>query len=151
MARALDVARYMIHLNNLGNAPRTSLTNLKIQKLLYYTFGMHRVIYGENLFNESISAWKYGPVVKEVYDAFKKYGYSNIEDDYWYEDYNITENEENAIVNTWKQLGQLPANILVEMTHNETPWLDAWRNDYNKVIEPRVIEEYFRQNYVATV
>ncbi|MDQ0999777.1 putative phage-associated protein [Neobacillus niacini] len=151
MARALDVARYMIHLNNRVNAPQTSLTNLKIQKLLYYAFGMHRVMTnGENLFNENVSAWKYGPVIKEVYDAFKKYGYSDIEDDYWYEDFNLTPREINTIENTWDQLGQLPANVLVEMTHRETPWIEAW-NNYNKEINPNIIEEYFRQNYVAAV
>lgn len=150
MARALNVARYMIHLNNSKNAP-TNLTNLKIQKLLYYSFGMHRVINDENLFDENIYAWKYGPVIKEVYDVYKKYGYSNIEDDYWYEDYNLTEEEEITIQNTWEQLGQLPANVLVEMTHNENPWIDAWNNNYNKIINPNIIEEYFRQNYVAAV
>lgn len=151
MARALNVARYMIHLNNQGDTQINNLTNLKIQKLLYYAFGMHRVTNGENLFDESIIAWKYGPVIKEVYDAFKKYGYSNIEDDYWYEDFDLTEEEENTIENTWEQLGQLPANVLVEMTHNEAPWINAWNNNYNKAIDPNIIEEFFQQNYVAAV
>jgi uncharacterized phage-associated protein len=148
MARALDVARYMIHLNNRVNAPQTSLTNLKIQKLLYYAFGMHRVTNGENLFDERIFAWKYGPVVREVYDVFKKYGYSDIEDDYWYDDYDLTPEEINTIENTWRQLGQLPANVLVEMTHNEDPWINAWQNNFNRLIDQDLIQEYFQQHYV---
>jgi len=50
------------------------ITNLKLQKLLYIAYGLHLCIYGENLFESEIQAWKLGPAVPDVYKEFKGFG-----------------------------------------------------------------------------
>lgn len=50
------------------------LTNLKLQKLLYYAQGHHLAWAGAPLFREDLQAWSHGPVVPEVYRAFKDFG-----------------------------------------------------------------------------
>ena len=42
---------------------------MKLQKLLYFAQGHHLADFGELLFREDIEAWKYGPVVRVVYEA----------------------------------------------------------------------------------
>ena len=42
------------------------VSNLKLQKLLYYVQGFHLAVFGEPLFEEEIEAWMYGPVVPSV-------------------------------------------------------------------------------------
>ena len=50
------------------------MTNLRLQKLLYFAQGWHLARFGRPLFDASIEAWPYGPVVPEVYRAYKEYG-----------------------------------------------------------------------------
>lgn len=55
MLSCRDVANYFLLLN-YGN----DLTNLKIQKLVYYAYGLHLARYNKRLFKEHIEAWDYG-------------------------------------------------------------------------------------------
>ena len=59
---AFDVANYFLSIPEYED-----LTNLKLQKLVYYAQGIHLAIYGKPLFNEAIKAWEHGPVVPELY------------------------------------------------------------------------------------
>lgn len=71
MARVLDVAIYIIS--------SMQVDNLKLQKLLYYSQAVHLVMHdGKPLFDESIEAWAYGPVVRSVYNRYKRNGFDAI-------------------------------------------------------------------------
>ena len=72
MIPAIEVARYFLSLTDEDAGELIS--NLKLQKLLYYAQGFHLVIYGEPLFPETIEAWAHGPVVTSVYHQYKEYG-----------------------------------------------------------------------------
>ena len=39
------------------------MSNMKLQKMLYYQQGYHLAAFGTPLFDEDIEAWMYGPVV----------------------------------------------------------------------------------------
>src|SRR5829696_6466136 len=54
------------------------ISNLKLQKLVYYAQGFHLTTKGRPLFKENIEAWVHGPVVPELYHAFKDCGSSAI-------------------------------------------------------------------------
>ena len=51
-----------------------SLTNLALQKIIYFVHGKFLVEEGEPLVAGSFEAWQYGPVNLAVYDAFKNCG-----------------------------------------------------------------------------
>ncbi len=55
------------------------LTNMKLQKLLYYEQGFHLAYFNQPLFNEAIEAWQYGPVVPLVYEHYKSFGRTGLE------------------------------------------------------------------------
>lgn len=65
---ALDVARKVIAATN--EAVGDSITNLKLQKLLYYLQGHWLATFDGPLFGDKIEAWRYGPVVPSVYSHF---------------------------------------------------------------------------------
>lgn len=65
-----DIANKFLHRAWMDESSEL-LSNMKLQKLLYYQQGFHLAYFGTPLFNEDIVAWQYGHVVPEVYDAFK--------------------------------------------------------------------------------
>ena len=75
---ALDIANYLIYLSEMIGEP---LTNMKLQKLLYYCYAWFLVDKNneEQLFDEEIQAWQYGPVIPLVYDVYKIHGADNIQ------------------------------------------------------------------------
>jgi uncharacterized phage-associated protein len=77
MLSAKDVAEYFVYL--VDEESGDNITNLKVQKLLYYAQGFHLAMRrGERLFSESIVAWKHGPVVIPVYSQYKGLGWQPI-------------------------------------------------------------------------
>ena len=68
MATALDVARFF-----LASNPENSINNLKLQKLVSYAQAVALAYLGQPLFPENIQMWDKGPVVPEVYDAYREY------------------------------------------------------------------------------
>jgi uncharacterized phage-associated protein len=127
---ALDVAKYFLY---KANKDGDLVTNLKMQKLLYYAQAWHLVNFdGQPLFRETIRAWAFGPVVKEVYDKYKKFGASPIKH---------TSTEKEAAIFSKEQIKYLDdfydvffkfsAHELVNMTHNEAPWKEAYKGNGN--------------------
>ena len=74
--KALDIARKILSRVDVEHGD--TISNLKLQKLLYYVQGFHLASFGRALFEEDMIAWTYGPVVPEVYDAYKKYRHRDI-------------------------------------------------------------------------
>ena len=119
------------------------ISNLKIQKLLYYAQGYYLALYGKRLFSEDLYAWQYGPVVQEVYHEFKNFGAGAIEVPTDFDSLNADELE---LINDINSLyGQYSAVKLMDMTHNESPWQNT---PLNHVISDKLLQEYF-VNYIA--
>lgn len=70
MGKVTKIANYFIH---LSRATGSLLTNLKLQKLLYFIQGWHLALFKKPLFKDDIEAWDYTPIVKNVYNKYKKY------------------------------------------------------------------------------
>jgi uncharacterized phage-associated protein len=118
MKNALTIARAFLTLtrSEVGD----SISNLKLQKLLYYAQGFHLALYGTPLFKEDIIRWNYGPVVVEVYEKYSKHGSDAIPVPT--EEIKLLKKEMDLIENVWKVYGQFSAWRLSDMTHNEDPW-----------------------------
>jgi uncharacterized phage-associated protein len=140
-----DIANWFLNENrkqmNFGDSE--FITNLKLQKLLYYAQGCYLAQKGENLFKEDFLAWEHGPVIRTIYDKFKKFGANGIqyEDDY---EEKIDEDTITLLKRVYNKFGQYTAWKLRDMTHQETPWKETRRNS---VIDKKIIKEYFEENY----
>ena len=146
MQTATNVARWFLSRNQVkvmtGGADLIS--NLKLQKLLYYAQGIYLALYDEPLFEEPIVAWQYGPVVESVYQQYKRNESDGIRD-FSPPKENFSEQEEATLQFVQKAFGQFSAWKLADMTHEETPWRDTPRNE---IVSTDKIKSYFAEHYV---
>ena len=76
MCKASDVANFFIRLS-LSDS-EDYITNLKLNKLMYYAQGWSLARLGKPLVQNDIQAWKYGPVIPAIYHDYKNCGNSPI-------------------------------------------------------------------------
>lgn len=121
-----EVANYF--LANVDAEAGDNISNLKLQKLVYYAQGLFIAMQGEPLFDEAIEAWDHGPVVPGLYRTYRFRGARSIEppDDFRAEDYAPEVRELLDAVQT--VYGQYSAVKLMQMTHAEPPWRDTPRD-----------------------
>lgn len=132
---ALLVARWFVA---WATANEAELSNLKLQKLLYYAQGYHLARFGAPLFREAIQAWSHGPVVVSAYHAFKRFGSSDLalekSDDFdWPQ---VDPATTQFLIQIWDQLGSLAAWRLRDMTHSEAPWKEHFEDGVRHVEIP---------------
>ncbi|MEY8001782.1 Panacea domain-containing protein [Clostridium sp. Mt-5] len=156
---ALDVARYVINYSNHINSP---ISNLQLQKIMYYIQAAFLVEKDQRCFHEEILNWTYGPVVDKVYREFRTFGYSPIpkQEEYINIGYHKESSrikiekkkfDENIFCNSDKKLIQQIVDIysnmepfdLVNKTHSEDPWRKTKQND---VISIEDIKSYYTDN-----
>ncbi|MEO5374892.1 MAG: DUF4065 domain-containing protein [Alphaproteobacteria bacterium] len=115
-----------------------SITNMKLQKLLYYCQGWHLAAYGVPLFNASIEAWEHGPVVRGVWGRFSRHGPQSIPPDEARPDraMAIPEPMRRLIDDVWDRYGEMHAYRLRDMTHEEAPWREVYREDCRDAVIP---------------
>lgn len=134
---AKDIAKSFLTLTNPDYDDY--LSNLKLQKLLYYAQGLHLSLYHKPLFQEDILAWQYGPVVPEVYREYRDYRGAIPVPENFSNDY-LQKEEFDLIQEVYQVFGQFSAFKLVEMTHNEPPWKTT---SINGVISHQKLAGYF--------
>lgn len=148
MAYANEVANYLLHLRqeNSEEGFNFSLTNLKIQKILYFCQAMFAIAQDGNRLIEDteFEAWAYGPVIPEIYYRFNLYGQNEIPVGTDNTFNNLNRNEIDIIEQVWSTLRDKSAFDLVEISHaNGGPWYNAFKERYNNKINHDDIFYYF--------
>lgn len=119
------------------------ISNLKLQKLLYYMQGYHLAFFNEKLFEDDLEAWTYGPVVPDVYHRFKENRSYGIElDSKEYQEIQLAPEEEDMFTQVMTEYGKFSAIKLMEMTHRETPWKEA-NDSPDKIINSETMKNFF--------
>jgi len=125
-----DVASYLIL---FSNSVGDYISNLKLQKLLYYAQAWHLAIKKQILFDEEFQAWIHGPVIRRLYGNYKKYGCNPILVDndtnfdkklHDYEKGFGTETSE-FLKDIIDEYFKFSAYELERMVHKEDPWNKA--------------------------
>jgi len=122
---ALDVANYFLF---KAERDEELLSNLKLQKLIYYAQGIHLAYCGRPIFKDIIKAWAYGPVVPALYKAYKQYGAGGIPVDESFNPKSIDKNMREFLDEIYKAFGQFSAGRLSDFTHTDQCWKDAHPN-----------------------
>ncbi|TQR33794.1 hypothetical protein DMB92_02615 [Campylobacter sp. MIT 99-7217] len=144
--KAFDVALYFLFLAKKDNAGDI-ISNLKMQKLLYYAQGHFLALYDKPLFLEKIEAWKFGPVVKSIYDKFKIYHDLAI-DFKELESFNssvYTEEHLDFLPFFYKKYNSFSAWDLVMKTHSEKPYKDYYLEYNTQEIPLESIKSFFKE------
>lgn len=121
-----------------------AITNLKLQKTLYYVQGYYIKTYDEPLFRDLIEHWPYGPVVPSVYFEYSVYGAEAIEADENDTDFEgLGAKEKRLVKKVIDKCLTFSAGDLVEKTHKEDPWQNTKRSE---IIAYEAIEKFFKKN-----
>lgn len=100
------------------------VTNLRLQKLLYYTQAWHLALYGESLFPEKFEAWSSGPVQPDTYARFKHFGSQPITILHERE-WKLPQKVDKHIADVMQSYGRLSPYELELLVCQETPWHEA--------------------------
>lgn len=131
MLTAKQVANYFLHL--VDEDTGDSISNLKLQKLVYYAQGWYLALTGKSLFADRIEAWAHGPVVPTLYHEYRVFGWEPIHEIMWQpaalprpdDTIEIDEDTASILNEVWEAYGQYSAKRLEEITHSEDPWKNA--------------------------
>lgn len=142
-----DVANYFLAYSNEIQEP---ITNLKLQKMVYYAQAWYLANYGKPLFNVDFEAWVHGPVIRDLYNKYKHFGYKPIILDITLKDVNKRIDDEiveflNEIIEVYMPFTGYHMEL---MTHHELPWIEA-RNGYesdencSNIISKESMKQYY--------
>jgi len=141
MATVKDVAQYLLKLDEQHGGE--GISNLKLQKLAYYSQGFFGAIHDRPLFNEKVEAWTHGPVIPELYHEYKNHGSGLIPSENIMDNKSSLTNEEAELISeVYDVFGQFSAWKLRNMTHEESPWKN--HEDKADEIPFREMQEYFK-------
>jgi len=152
MYSASEIAAAFVQKGIDENIP---ITQMKLQKMVYFAQGYNLAKRNEKLFKEEIQAWKFGPVVPIIYNDYKLYGNLPITDFdkarnaySWlgFDSDQLGEDAKEAIDYTWKATKHLSAAQLSDWTHKTgSPWQQVYNsNDMSIPITDEVIKSYFK-------
>lgn len=141
MYNAVDVAKYVIC---YCKQHRHFVSNLKLQKILYFIQANFLVELQKPCFCEEIEAWDFGPVVPEVYKSYRMFGTANIpylEKSEIFQ--SISEQDKKCMDEIIEKCSKYSTSELVAITQKQLPWMEAYQKYYHNVISKDVIRNYF--------
>ena len=142
MLSCFDVADFFIQ---KANKTGSFISNLKLQKLVYYAQAWHLGIHGTPLFDEDFEAWIHGPVIPSLYQEYKIFRWEPIKKE-------VTTVPPKEFIEFLEEVSEeyfsCDAYELEQMTHAEDPWLIARKGiaadiPSNKIIEKEWMKEYY--------
>ena len=120
MVSAQDVADYIIWSSHESGS---FISNLKLQKLLYYIQAWHLAVFQRPLFPEKFQAWLRGPAIPEIYERYQGYRWRNIDEEVKPPD--LDARTVAFLEEVLKEYGPLDARRLEQLACQEDPWLAA--------------------------
>ena len=131
-----ELANWILdYAESVGEQP----SNMALNKLVYFAYEHALRKNGRKLTGAKIEAWDHGPVFREIYSSFKKYGadpiasratrYNTGTNSVDIVHPNIAPNDERLIMEALQPLIRLPAFILRELSHDEGgAWDVVWNH-----------------------
>lgn len=146
MHSCFDVAKYF--LAQSSEDAGDLISNLKLQKLVYYAQGFSLALTGSPMFAEHLEAWLHGPVVPDLYREYKTFGSGHIPHPEGF-DLNVFSAEERELLDeVYEFYGQYSAWRLRQLTHGEMPWRESYKEGLNREISLDSLRRYFETQIV---
>ena len=147
MADVKEVANLFLYLAEEQANQETGdlMTDLKLQKMLYFAQCWHLVRYDRPLFDSKIEAWDHGPVVPVVYAEYKKYGSNPIHASTV--NYSLfSDHELDTILDVFAYYGRYSASGLRELSHKSgSPWAEVYKQNMMHIEIPvKTMKKYFK-------
>lgn len=161
-----DVANFTLDFAEQRDIP---ITNLALQKLLYFVHGWYFAFYEKPLIKNKFEAWKYGPVQRVIYDQFKQFRDTAIRGeramyidpltgDPVYREPSIEPEHAEMIRGVLEQYAAYTAGQLVDESHVEDgPWEYVWQQAEDvvypgmKIPDALIFDHFKRLSPILTV
>ena len=138
---AIDVANQFL---KLAKEKEDELTNMQLNKLVYFAHGWMLGLCGEPLIDENVEAWNYGPVIRPIYRKYQRYGKNPIAE---FEEIqqDLHKQASSIIKETYEIYGAMSGLELADLTHEyESPWFITVMSS-ESIITNDIIESYFKE------
>jgi len=124
------------------------ITNMALQKALYYAQGFSYAFYRTFLFTEDCEAWVHGPVYRDIYRRYSNYCFDPIDSIDEFDVTSLTGEEKLLLDSIVRHFCCYSGKTLASFTHTETPWISARTGlpagaSSNRIIPKQSIGEYF--------
>lgn len=154
-----DLVRYLF-------AKFGELSPLKVQKGLYFLYAYYGANYGQqeqegvleqdfnlppNLFNARFEAWTYGPVIREVYDNFKRdeFTTNKISLEEAQEIFNGHNEAKLFVDELFDQINKVSDFSLVDRSHEDNSWIEAYNRGKSSLIDNNKIISEYKENHIG--
>ncbi len=124
----------MLNAENIADffLSKESMSPKKLQKLVYYAYAWSLALLNDEidnlhfrLFDNRIEAWVHGPVVPELYQKYKSYGWNDIPKINNIDTTIFRSEVLDILEQVWIAYGSYSGNQLEMISHNEKPWIIA--------------------------
>lgn len=166
MYDARDLANFTLdHADERG----VEVTNLALQKLLYFAHGWFFSIFDQPLIKNKFEAWQYGPVQRVLYEQFKQFKERPIRGvratfidpmngEPIYREPDIAIEHAEVVRAVLEKYEQFTAGQLVNKSHAEdSPWEFVWQQAEDavypgmKIPDSLIIDHFKRLNPILTL
>jgi len=144
MPSAQQVADYFVRVVDEDSGD--SMSNLRLQKILYYAQAWYLANFGGPLFADDFEAWMYGPVIPSLYRKYRDYGNGPIPRSR--RELDLDDRTRELLDEVWDVYGIYSPTQLMNLTHREGPWIEA-RGDIDPgapckcVISKEAMRDYY--------
>jgi uncharacterized phage-associated protein len=134
-----------------------ALTPMQLLKLVYIAHGWFLGYFKKPLICERVQAWRYGPVIKSLYDGLKHYGSGAVRAPLpisslpWQKENALDIETQGLLDSVWNSYSRFSGVQLSTMTHQQgTPWYQAWHeqgghSQYFAPIDDSLIRRHYEQ------
>lgn len=140
-----NLANHILHRANQLNKP---ITNLQLQKVWYFTLGYlinqgYKKEAEKEFAGSNLQAWLYGPVIPDLYEKYKEYKSTPIQD----EGCKISDYTNPEIQNMIDKLIMMNPFTLVDMSHTHTLWVENKNAIENNGYRPKYRFENLEETF----
>jgi len=144
MYDALQVANWFI---KRFRAEERSVSIMTLLKLVYLAHAWYLEIFKAPLFRNRIEAWKYGPVIPDVYNAFRAQGVEVNQETAQVKQAQFKNEHEHVLNEVFRIYGHMSPFKLSDLTHEPGgPWDEASKRwGYFAPIPNEFIQSYYEE------
>lgn len=135
MTASVDIAAWLVS----RHGAEKRLTNMSLNRLCFFAQVESLRSTGTTVFDDSIVAWRCGPVCPAVYHAYERYGRASVPAPVM-EAPDLSDGEAVVMDMLWKDYGWLSAYDLVRLSCRDGgAWSKAWTQGQGTPIMPGLI------------
>ncbi|SIQ69822.1 Uncharacterized phage-associated protein [Chryseobacterium sp. RU37D] len=146
MYTCFDIAKQFL---KLAREDGEVVEPMKLLKLTYIAHGWYLGFFDKPLIKNTVQAWKYGPVIPELYHVIKRFGFGNVEIEIidLYSENKLSNTDKSFIKTIWNTYKGFTGLQLSTKTHmKNTPWDEAYDPKiYHKTISNELIKEHYKK------